>query len=128
MAKIGILGQRRGEDGIKTTDYNPPGNNLGDAGVFKMVYKVPTDVKMAVVDVDFYIFNDHAYVDISPAYTNTPVFTCVLAARVNYNASDISPVTLRAFQRKCLVLGPGDTVFFKGPTDSNCVVTGIEHV
>lgn len=126
MAKVGILGQRRGEDGIKTTDYRPS-SAAEQQYVFKVVYKVPTDVKMAVVDVDLYTFNDDAYVDISPAYTNTPVITCVLAARVNRSASEPS-MTLYAFQRKCLVLGPGDTVFFKGPTDSNCVVTGIEHV
>lgn len=136
MAKVGILGQRHGADGIKATDYTSPhAQSSGEQHVFKVVYKVPADVKMAVVDVDIFLQTTgdglYAAVDITPAYTTTPVCTGVLVVdtRVpNLAQRDIPEYTLNTFQRKCLVLGPGDTVFFRGPADSNCVVTGIEHV
>ena len=136
MAKVGILGQRFGGDGVKATDYTSPEAQLGEHNVFKVVYKVPSDVKMAVVDVDLFIQaqigSGYAAVDVSPTYTTTPICTGVLVvdARLNNGATvnTIEEYTLNTFQRKCLVLGPGDTVFFRGPADSNCVVTGIEHV
>lgn len=136
MAKVGILGQRHGNDGIKATDYTSPQSALGEHNVFKVVYKVPTDVKMAVVDVDLFIqttdASGYAAVDISPTYTQIPTCSGVLVvgARLSNSGSvtSVEECTLNTFQRKCLVLGPGDTVFFRGPTDSNCVVTGIEHV
>lgn len=135
MAKVGILGQRHGDDGVKATDYTSPQAQLGEQNVFKVVYKVPADVKMAVVDVDIFLQTTgqdrYAAVDITPAYTERPVCTGVLVVDTRRNADTIANAaeyTLNTFQRKCLVLGPGDTVFFRGPTDSNCVVTGIEHV
>lgn len=135
MAKVGILGQRFGGDGVKATDYTSPEAQLGEHNVFKVVYKVPTDVKMAVVDVDIYLQTSgqarFAAVDITPAYTASPACTGVLVVDTRIDSlttANATEYTLNTFQRKCLVLGPGDTVFFRGPTDSNCVVTGIEHV
>lgn len=136
MAKVGILGQRHGADGIKATDYRSPRAQSPDEHhVFKVVYKVPTDVKMAVVDVDIFLqvsgLGFYAAVDIAPAYTAEPVCTGVLVVDTRVTSEtqgNITEYTLNTFQRKCLVLGPGDTVFFRGPKDSNCVVTGIEHV
>lgn len=138
MAKVGILGRRTGADQLTSVDFDPYFNTAQShpKNTFRKVYTVPADVKMSAVDIDVFMEEDNTNnfcaIDISAPYTTAPQLPGVLVIRAR-SISVTDGVTVDQHQavshtRKCLILGPGDSIFFRGPTDSNCVVTGIEHI
>lgn len=130
MAKVGILGQRRitiGSSQIQPGDLKGFGLNYYGSdkyilsGGACLVYKVPADVKMAVVDIDGMLINGAAVyiVDNSEFDSRTEIF----------NAVGTGAYT--GISRKCMVLGPGQAIYVTPHNTSMpvmCLVTGIEHV
>lgn len=129
MAKVGILGQRRIQSYNSVCEVNDIDNagqlvvNPGSKKLYPdkcaFLYKVPLDVKMAVVDIDFSASGEEVFImDGSNFFLRTPV----VVVPNNFASTGVI--------RKCLVLGPGQSIYttVRSPNDITCSVTGIEHV
>lgn len=108
--KMGILGNRTGAPAGVVGDVGYPG-----AVTKIVVYKVPTTVKHAVVDI-------HCY------GTLPWVGTAAENARVLALHTSVDGGTVNHYLFKCVPLGPGDTIFMDPSSASNtCLVLGIEE-
>ena len=126
MAKIGILGSRSANEVMGPNDIVDP-KNAGLSYIFRLVYRVPANVKMAVVDLDGRLGKDvnNAWLafDIKTDTSAMNAIILIDGPTINTDSTYMNTV----YSRKCLVLGPGDCVYFRGTGDSSGVVTGIEH-